>query len=143
MGSGWKVVPHTADMALRAWGDTIEEMFTAAVTGMFAQAWDRRTVRPHSRWEIEASGHDTASLLVNLLNEFLYRHECDHVLWRYVESVAITEEAEQRWQALACAWGESMRPRHRLGRELKAATLHNLVVRPTRQGFSVQVVFDV
>ncbi|HHY94579.1 MAG TPA: archease [Firmicutes bacterium] len=142
MGAGWKVIPHTADVALRAWGDTMEEMFVAAVTGMFSQAWDRRTVIPRSVWEVSASGRDAASLLVNLLNEFLYRHECERVLWRGVESITFVAE-EQDWRVLARVRGETITHRHRLRRELKAATLHGLEVKPTRNGFSVQVIFDV
>jgi SHS2 domain-containing protein len=74
---GYEVVDHTADKAVRAWGDTLEALFTASARGMFAISLDLSRVESVGVEEIEVTGADLQDLLVRFLSELQYRHEVD------------------------------------------------------------------
>ncbi len=135
----WKLLDHTADLALEAWGSTPEEALQALCSGLLAQITDPHAVEPRERVEIRAEGMDRAEALVGFLGEILYRINARGWMFRRVE-VAHAGEHEIR----GAAWGEPYDPgRHPFALEVKAATYHELLLRPEGRGWHVRVVFDV
>lgn len=143
MAGRWRVVPHTADLALVVTGDGLEELLQAAALGLWSLGWDRRRVRPRGAWEVEAGGRDREALLVNFLNELIFRHETDRVVWRELDRPEVGEGPEGGLRARATARGEPLCPRHRLRREIKAATLHGLRLRRRGGRLVARIVFDL
>ncbi|MBC7338863.1 MAG: archease [Firmicutes bacterium] len=143
MAGRWRVVPHTADLALAVTGENLEEVLRAAAVGLWSVCWDVRQVRAELTWEITAEGRDVETLLVNFLNELIFQHETGRVVWRELERLTVEEAPGGGLMVRAAVKGEPLGPRHRLRREVKAATLHGL--RVTRRGgrLSAQVVFDL
>jgi len=72
---------HTADLGLRVWGKSLEELFTNAAEGMFSLITDIEKVMPKKRVAIEMEGLDEVSLLVNYLNELLFQFEAHGMLF--------------------------------------------------------------
>jgi len=142
-GARWRLVPHTADLALAVTGDSLEDVVRAAALGLWSLSWDRRGVRPEQEWEVEARGRDPESALVNFLNELIFRHETERVVWRDLERVTVGEDPAGGLVLRAVARGEPLRSRHRLRREIKAATLHGLKLARKGKRMAVQVVFDL
>lgn len=85
--SGFKELPHEADIAIRAWGRTLEQMFGQAALGMLSLMLERpkyiekckdiktagvKAIK-HIDVKILASGTDYEGLLVAWLNEVLYQ----------------------------------------------------------------------
>ena len=66
---------HTADLAIRAYGATLPEVFANAAYGMFAQMADLASIAPSVQRRIELRSLDRESLLVDWLNELLYWRE--------------------------------------------------------------------
>ena len=143
MAGSWKVVPHTADLALAVKGDTLEDVLEAAALGLWSLGWDRRRVNPQRRWEIRAEGRDAEALLVNFLNELIFRHETDGVVWRDVERLTVEADDSGGLILRAVVRGEPFRPGHRLRREIKAATLHGLAILKKGKKLAAQVVLDL
>lgn len=143
MVAKWKIIPHTADLALQAWGDTWAEAFRAAALGMWSLCWDRKRVRAERPWEVEIEASDPEALLVNFLNEWLYLHEAEQAVWRSLEPLRIEPAPAGGWVLRARAWGEPRRPRHLFRREIKAATWHGVRVEEEDGRVAVRVIFDL
>ncbi|MDI6895361.1 MAG: archease [Bacillota bacterium] len=143
MAGRWRLIPHTADLALAVTGEDLQEVLRAAALGLWSVSWDVRRVCPAQAWEITADGRDAEALLVNFLNELIFHHETGKVVWRELEHLAVEEGPGGGLRMRAVAKGEPLGPQHHLRREVKAATLHGLRVARRGGRLSAQVVFDL
>lgn len=135
----FEIIEHTADIGIRAFGDTETEVFQNAAVGMFTLICDPSTVRETQEFNIEVSAEDRETLLVEWLNELLYLYDSHEVLLTRFE---IAEIGETRLNGTA--WGEPVdRDRHSLETDIKAATYYMLKVQETPGGWVAEVIFDV
>lgn len=70
----YEIVEHMADVKIRVWGKTLEEVFTSALRGMnsiMASSFETETGEEGTEREIEVDSSDRSSLLVDFLNEVL------------------------------------------------------------------------
>jgi SHS2 domain-containing protein len=70
--SGFRLVDHTADTALEAWGPTRAECFALAVQGLVSSFADIAGARPQTRHEIRVDARTDEDVLVDLLDEVIY-----------------------------------------------------------------------
>jgi SHS2 domain-containing protein len=139
MTPGFELVEHTADVGVRAWGDTVEAAFEQAALGMFSLEYEPGDVRAgeERRLEIEAPGAEL--LLAAWLNELLYIFESEGFA---VGGCRVEEVGAERLVAVITGEPGGAR-RLRARAVVKAATLHDLVVRATDGGWQVRVLLDV
>ncbi len=132
----FELLDHTADILVRAHGDTLEECFANAAYAMFDQMVDLATVEKKGEVEVLVSGEEMEELLYDMLSELLYIHDVDGVVLSDFE-VEFTKEG------LRCrARGEKLNlERHGPKTEVKAVTFHMMEV--DESGPSVTVLFDV
>lgn len=136
---GFESFETTADVGIRAWGGSLEELFANAARGMFRLIVESRTVRPIGRLRVEARGGDLPSLLVAWLNELLYRCEADG--WAPSDVRVIAVEGGRAHGELV---GEPAdRERHRFKGVVKAATYHLLECQKDGDRWRASVVFDI
>jgi SHS2 domain-containing protein len=132
-----------ADLAFRAWGQTLEETFIAAAEAtMHAMVEDLTTIAPQEEraWEVHEEQLDL--LLLQFLQELLFYKDAQRLLLRVYE-VQITER-DQGFILQARAAGEPLDPaRHALGADVKGVTLHRLQVVQSPNGWEATVVLDV
>jgi SHS2 domain-containing protein len=139
MNAGYELVDHTADIGVRAWGHTREEVFELAAEGMFSLICDPMTIDAKETLEVEAEAAQPDLLLAAWLNELLYRFEASSVVF---ETFEVTELTDTRVQARVS--GEPLDPRrHALCGGVKAATLHQLSLQPSDKGWEGFVLLDV
>lgn len=134
----FKVIEHTADAGIVAYGRDMGEAFVNAAHGMFSLISE--PVGPSNDFcrEVELQASDREALLVDWLNELIFIFEVDHVLLGKFEITALTEN---RLRARVC--GERIdTARHQLKTEVKAATYHSLRIEE-RDGFTIQVILDM
>ncbi|HEC35265.1 MAG TPA: archease, partial [Anaerolineae bacterium] len=81
MERGFEEVPHTADIALRVWGQDLPELFANAARGMAWLMVDPSTVNPTVEVPLELRAYDAESLLVTWLGELLYLNERDGLVF--------------------------------------------------------------
>ena len=133
----------TADVAFEAWGATPEETFLAAADATLnVMVEDIGTVAPleHRVFSLAADSLDL--LLFDLLQEIVYHKDAERLLLR-VRDLRI-EENGSGVRLRADAFGETIDPgRHPLLSDVKAVTLHRLVVERTPEGWHAIVVLDV
>ena len=132
----YEEIEHTADVAIRAYGASLNELFANAAEGMFSLIADLEAVKPIGEIEVRVSAEDTPTLLLRWLAELLYVHETQRLLFsRFEVEVSGTS-------LLGRARGEAIdKARHELKLVIKAVTRHRLTVDPER-GIA-EVIFDI
>ncbi|HEU4403450.1 MAG TPA: archease [Candidatus Polarisedimenticolia bacterium] len=141
MRPGYEFFEHTADIGVVARGVTLPRLFENAARALSDLICDRRLVRPRRRVRIAVEGSGLEDLLVRWLSELLFRLETQGMLF---SSFRVERVDRRRFKVRAVASGEPLdRDRHRLRREVKAITYHQLRVVRGRSAWRVRIVFDV
>jgi SHS2 domain-containing protein len=132
----YEELDHTADVGIRAYGATLEELFENAAAGMFSLIADPAKVKPVGEVEVRVQGEDLEELMVNWLQELLFLHETQRLLLC---------EFDVKLQGLtlrASARGEKIDKRHHdLKAVVKAVTYHKIKVDP-KKGVA-EIIFDI
>jgi SHS2 domain-containing protein len=133
---------HTADVALRATGRTVEEAFEEAARGMFAVMVDTDRVRQRESLSVRVAGADRADLLIAWLGALLA--EKDLSGWVFSGFSVSIGTAGDELVLDGEARGEPFdATRHRPGNEVKGISLLGLEVREEATGWIAQCVLDV
>ena len=133
----FKLIEHTADTGIVAYGDNLPEAFASAAYGMFSIITDLRKVRRVEQKSITVSADDIEGLLFEWLNSLLYVFDVEHLLFSKFD---INKFDEKNLGAI-CR-GEKYDPsRHQLKLGVKSATYHMLKIDPKKN--TVQVIFDI
>ena len=141
MPAGYEFFEHTADAGAVVRGATLPRLFEHAACALFDLVCDRRTVRPRRAVRIAVEGSSLEDLLVRWLSELLYRLEAEGMIF---SSFKVERVDRLRFRARATARGEPLdRARHRLRREIKAVTYHQIRLVRGRSAWRVRIVFDI
>jgi SHS2 domain-containing protein len=132
----YEEIDHTADVGIRAYGRTLDELFANAAEGMFSLIADLTAVKPVGEVEVRLEADDLPTLLLRWLSELLYLHEMQKLLFSSFEARVVGTSLEGR------ARGEAIdKTRHELKLAIKAVTRHGLTVDP-QKGIA-EVIFDI
>lgn len=130
--------PHTADIGMRAFGNSLKELFENAAFGMFDILADLEGLKCDLKEGVELAADNPEELLVAWLDELLYRFYTKHIILSRFEVTELTEK-----KLKAKAFGRAIgRNRNRLKTEVKAATYADLAIKKSGDGYSVEVIFD-
>jgi len=132
---GFEEIPHTADRALRCWGQDLGELFVQAAQGMVWLLIGPVTPLPTVEAQIELSAIDAETLLVSWLSELLYLYERDGTLFTAFELEEISPT-----HLRARVRGA---PIDQLQQQIKAVTFNELTIHPRERGLETTIVFDV
>ncbi|MCL6472846.1 MAG: archease [Firmicutes bacterium] len=135
----FEVLEHTADVGLRSYGNTLKEVFENAAIGMFSLITDLENVKSVLSEEVYVEAEDRESLLVEWLNELLYRFEVRYRVFKRFEIL----EWDGEYHLHAVAYGEPLDlGRHQILTQIKACSYHMLKIEHN-DIWSAQVIFDV
>lgn len=136
---GYELVDHTADVGIRVWADDIQGLFEEAARALFDIITDLAKVEAHQQREIAVQGAGLEELLVAWLNELLYVHEVEGLLFRDFCVAEIDKDTLK-----GVAKGEVFdKGRHVIKTEVKAVTYHQLEVYEQDGRWQAQVIFDI
>ena len=133
---------HTADIALRATGETLEATFEEAARGLFATMADVHAIQPVEAHSVRVRAASLEALLVAWLADLLVQKDLDGLVFsRFDVNIESDEDA---YTLRGIAKGEPLDPiRHRPGCEVKGISLLGLRVERIPGGWASQCVFDV
>lgn len=77
----YRVLDHTADALIEAYGETLSERFANAAYAMFDQITDAESVRPTGEARISLNADSVEQLLVDFLQELLYMHDTESLVF--------------------------------------------------------------
>ncbi|PID85877.1 MAG: protein archease [Chloroflexi bacterium] len=144
----FEMVDHTADWAIRVWGQDLADLLRQAALGMnslmVGQATYPEFVKKHLASKSSASNitrtltldaFDRETLLVDWLTELAYFAEMEQLIFPVIELTHVTPthlNAKIQGSPVAA-----------LVKHIKAVTYHNLAISETDTGLEVTIVFDV
>jgi SHS2 domain-containing protein len=135
----YEILDHTADICVRVYGESFDDLLRNAARAMMDIITDREKVNPSQEIKIKAQGETKEELLVHWLDEILFIHQVKKMVLRDFE-VHLVSETEVRGKA----FGESIdAERHEIGLDIKAITYHNLKIEPSDDRLKVDIVFDI
>ena len=137
----YEFIEHTADVIVRAYGDTLEEAFAHAALGMFDIITAGAVVQSEREISFEVSSIDREGLLVKFLSELIVFHEVEPFV---AASVRVTFGEGDSLKAVAR--GERFDPqKHGGGTPVKGVSYHLMEISEGNPGAPchVQVLFDI
>ncbi len=133
----YRILEHTADIGLVAYGRDLPEAFANAAYGLFSIITEMRRVRELESREVAVNAQNQESLLFNWMNQLIYIFEIEHLLFRKFDIIEFNNNSLK-----AICRGERYNPtRHILKLGVKSATYHLLKVDEAKN--QVRVIFDV
>jgi SHS2 domain-containing protein len=139
---GYRFIDHTADVAADLAGGTIGELFLSAAQALTDTITELSAVQPVVTQSVTLESGAVEDLLVDWLNELLYRFEVQNVL--FSDGSVTVEDRAGRWHLAATVAGESYDPARHPSRVLvKSATYHGLNVTHAHGTWEARVVFDI
>jgi SHS2 domain-containing protein len=134
---GFQEIEHTADRALKVWGENLPALYAAAAQGMYSLMGDlHEEGLLATEWrEVSLEALDRESLLVDWLNELLFLAEMEGLLFLDFRIRSLTETA------LVALAGGVRAPVTKA--DIKAATFHDLEIVQDESGWSTVITFDV
>lgn len=137
----FEFIEHTADIAIRAFGASLDEAFASVADAMFEVITDSAEIRRVNERSVTVDSDTVESLLVNFLSELIVLHEVDRVVL-----TDFTVRISGEYQLTATAWCEPFdASRHAQGHHVKGVSYHMMEVHDGqgRNESYVQVLFDV
>jgi SHS2 domain-containing protein len=133
----FEILEHTADLKIRVFGKTKEELFENAMVGMFEAAKYETTKQPMTkRLTTKIKSFDLPSLLVDFLNEVLYLVETKKLVFEKIEFKKFTENEIE-----ANLFGK---PLKRIGVHIKGVTYYGLEISQRKdKNWQATVLFDI
>lgn len=132
------VVEHTADWSLHIHGYDFAELLIHAAEGMaYLLVGDLAAVPLNETQQIEVTGYDAESLLVEWLSELAYLAEKDQLVFTQFAILELTEEPAALRAEVRGGQVTDMQ------KHIKAVTYHDLAITQTDNGLEVTIVFDV
>jgi SHS2 domain-containing protein len=135
----YETFDHTADVGIRAFGKTVEEVFVNAAWALFELLTDMDSIQERLTHEIVVEGADREDLLIRWLSELLFLCEGEGYLFREFSISDLTATSLK-----AVARGEVFDPsRHQFKTEIKAVTYHQVEVVQKGENWVGKVIFDI
>ncbi len=135
----YEFINHTADLGIRVWGESIEELFENAAYSMFDTIADLNRVELKKTMKVEIEKEELDELLADWLRNLLYKFNGDRYLLKEFRVETIDTQGLK-----AKVKGEKLDlSRHHLKTEIKAVTYHGLEVKEVDRGWEAQIIFDV
>jgi SHS2 domain-containing protein len=139
MKKSFDVLEHTADVGIIAYGTDIKQLFSNAALALFSLITDLESIEEKSHFSLQVGSGDRDGLLVEWLNELVYSFDARHVLVRRCDIESLTKT-----RLKATCHGEDFDPtKHKIKREVKAATYHMLKLDRNSDGYRAQVILDI
>ena len=131
----------TADVGLRAYGETLDESFQNAALAMFEVMTDTTHINPQIKRNITLESEDRQALLYDWLSELLFLHDYEELVFsRFNVKITTTDHGSLTLNAEI--GGEKFnQSTHEVRDEVKAVTFHLMEIRK-ENGFMVQVILD-
>lgn len=137
----FKYLQHTADAKFQAFGETIEEAFCNAALAMVSLMWNPEKIEALFEFKLCITGRDEKQLLVNFLEDILFKLDTKMFLLKTVEKICFVKEKNQL-TLKAVLGGDTFSERYETFGEVKAITYNEMEI-VKNHSVMVQVVVDM
>jgi SHS2 domain-containing protein len=137
----YEFLEHTADVLVKAYGETVEQAFASAAEAMFAVITDSAPILDQQRIEFEVESIDLEGLLVAFLSQLVVIFETKELV---LTDFSTTLNGERHLRVSAA--GEPFNSEvHGGGTQVKGISYHMMEIHEPGAGQPawVQVLFDI
>lgn len=135
----FEIIDISGDAGIRAYGETMEELFANAAMGMYSLITGIEDIREKRGITIDVESQTMDGLLVAWLNELIFRFDTYGFIGK-----KISIETLQDNRLRAGVSGEDFDPgRHEKRLLIKAATYHQLSIRKKDGLWVTNIIFDI
>lgn len=132
----YEVLEHTADLKIRAFGKTKEEVFRHILLGMTeSMEAELRQSQEKIKQRIKIKSLDLEALLVDFLSEVLYLTQVNKEIYNDIKFKKL-EDKELEGELL----GQRV---ERFGEDIKGVTYHGLEIKKVDNHWETTVLFDI
>jgi len=135
----YETFDHTADLGIRAFGRTRDEVFANAAYALFDLLIGLDKVREELSLEVQLEAADPEDLLVRWLGELLFLCNGEGYLFKKFSFSRLEDTS-----LTAMARGERFDPsRHEFKMEIKAVTYHQIAIKRVQDRWEARIILDI
>ena len=135
----FEVIDISGDAGIRAYGETLQDLFVNAATGMYSLITDPAAVREERHMALDLESHSLEGLLVSWLNELIFHFDTYGFVGKTIRIATLRDN-----KISARVSGEEFDPeRHEKRLLLKAATYHRLSIEKKEGRWVTDIIFDI
>lgn len=134
----YEILNHTADFGVRIYGETLEELFKSGFKALVDAMVDFKGHAEKKEMFYEDTAETLEDLLVDFLSEVVFRTVVEGKI--FVDCEIKIEGNSVRGKLFYENFSPSV---HRLRKEIKSVTYHDLSIRRTPSGFETMLICDV
>jgi SHS2 domain-containing protein len=139
----FEFLEHTADVYVRAHGQTMEQAYENAALSMFETMTDAAKIAQNQQETIEVEAEDQYALLYNWLEALLVKFETTNMLYSKFQ-ITNWKETSESFKFKATLWGEKFDPKkHPQKVAVKAVTYHRMVVIREPDKVILEFILDI
>jgi SHS2 domain-containing protein len=143
MKKGFKLLEHTADVYVEAYGTSLEEALENAALATINVMTEIEKVEPKEEEAFEVEASDEYALLYNWLEEFLVKFELTGKLYSRFK-IASIKKTPLGLKLKAKAWGEPYDPeKHPSKVGIKSITYHQMEIVKKPKSVTLRFILDV
>jgi SHS2 domain-containing protein len=136
----FEFLEHTADLKIKATGKTLEEALSESAKALFEAISGDSKIEPKIEKEFTITIHQPQILVHDFLGELIYLFSTEHLLFSEFD---LTLKEAIGYRLNAKVRGEKYdEKKHKLHREVKAATYHEIKCEQTKDGWVIEVICD-
>ncbi len=135
----FEILDHTADIGLIVYGEDLQTLFENAGEAFFHLITDLKRVRQKEERRIELKRESLERLMVDWLNELLYLHDVENLLFKSFK-VEVVGEGGLKAKVKGEPFEEGV---HVIKTGVKAATHHQIQVKKENGGWRAQIILDL
>lgn len=139
----YRQIDHTADLAVRVSGNSLEDLFNTAANAMVDLAINDVKIKPVSRKDFEFSAHTSEELLVNFLSELNFLLQAKKWIFRSIRTFQMKPQTNNLFLELVVEGGSPKAGNFQIQTEIKAITFHGLEIKESGGKFETIIVFDI
>ena len=140
---GHRLLEHTTDAYLEAWGPTLERAFAHAGAGFYETMLNLEKIDPAVEARVKADGHDKKELLYNWLETLLLEFDIKEMVYALYD-ISISSEGPTLFKLRAKVRGEKYdRSKHGAKTEVKGVTYHLMTIEERAKETTVRFILDL
>ena len=140
---GHRLLEHTTDAYIEAWGPTLERAFAHAAEGFYETMLNLKKIDPTEQAQVKADGHDKKELLYNWLEALLLEFDIKEMVYAFYD-ISIAPEGPTVFKLRAKVSGEKYdRAKHGTKTEVKGVTYHLMTIEERGKEARVRFILDL
>lgn len=140
---GHRLLEHTTDAYIKAWGPTLERAFAQAAEGFYETMLSLEKIDPTVEAHVKAEGHDKKELLYNWLESLLLEFDIKEMVYASYD-ISIASDGPKLFKLRAKVRGEKYdRSKHGSKTEVKGVTYHLMTIEERAKETTVRFILDL